>query len=182
MRVLGDGSRADDVEQSGIGVDDRSTASSPFLRIAADAVTTLKRRAGFVDDPATARLRRSLSSASRYAFGLNVGSFGHRENFAGVRVHDDGAAADGAVLDDAGVQLALGDVLQVLVDRQLDGRSGGRRPFEPAEGADGARRSESRIVPVLPRICGVVGGLESAEAGVVETDQPSRWAPSSLLG
>ena len=36
--------------------------------------------------------------------------------------------AGGVVLLDADAQLALGDVLQVLIDRELDAGPGGRRP------------------------------------------------------
>ena len=42
-------------------------------------------------------------------------------------------AAVGAGSLDAAPQLALGDVLQVLVDRQLERRAGGRRPLDAAE-------------------------------------------------
>ena len=49
------------------------------------------------------------------------------EDLAGVRLHDDRRAAGGAVLFDADAQLAVRDVLQVLVDRQLEPVAGGRR-------------------------------------------------------
>jgi hypothetical protein len=43
-----------------------------------------------------------------------------REDLAGPRVHDDRRARERVVLLDAGAQLALGDVLQVLIDGELD--------------------------------------------------------------
>ena len=79
-------------------------------------------------------------------------------------------AAGGAVLDDAGVQLALGDVLQVLVDRQLDASTpvvGGR-----STRLNAWRRASvwTRIVPGLAADLRVVGRLEAAQAVVVDAD------------
>jgi hypothetical protein len=88
---------------------------------------------------------------SRYAFGLNVGSF------AIARISPVCGFMMMALPPARGsrarrVQLALGDVLQVLVDRQLD--------VEPDVGGRSKRlkawRRASvwmRIVPALPRIC-----------------------------
>ena len=50
-----------------------------------------------------------------------------REDLAGVRLHDDGGAAGGRVLFDADAQLAIRDVLQVLVDGELEPVAGRRR-------------------------------------------------------
>ena len=70
---------------------------------------------------------------------------------------------------DAGVQLALGDVLQVLVDRQLDGRAGRRRPLDPAERlAPRVGLDEHRAA--LAANLRVVGRLDAAEADVVDAD------------
>ena len=122
-----------------------------FSSIAADAVTTLNVEPGSYRS-CTARLRRSFSCEVAVRVRVERRLVRHREDLAGVRVHDDGGAALRAVLDDAGVQLALGDVLQVLVDGQLDGRSGGRRPLEAAERvAPRVGLDEHRAR--LPRIC-----------------------------
>src|SRR6185436_19792539 len=93
----------------------------------------------------------------------------HRENFAGARVHDDRAAAGGAVLRHPGMQLALGDVLQVFVDGQLDGGSGGRRTFEAAERVMprvGLHQDGPGLAANLP----VEGAFDAGQALVVDPD------------
>ena len=94
----------------------------------------------------------------------------HREDLARVRIHDDGGAAGGAVLFDAGAQLALGDELEVLIDGQLEGRAGGGRALDLAEDAllPRVRLHEQLALPAAH--LGVVRRLEAAETGVVETD------------
>ena len=57
---------------------------------------------------------------------------GEREDLAGQRIHDHRAAAGGTVLFDARAQLALGDVLQVLIDGQLERRTLGGRTIDAA--------------------------------------------------
>ena len=64
--------------------------------------------------------------------GLKVGCVGEREDLAGRRIHDDDRTAGRAVFLDAVLQLSLGDVLQVLIDRQLERRAGGRLAFDMA--------------------------------------------------
>ena len=75
-----------------------------------------------------ARLRRAIVvGASPNALGLKVGQF------ASARISPVCGSMITAVppaarlLVDAGAQLALGDVLQVLIDRQLERVAGGRR-------------------------------------------------------
>ena len=58
----------------------------------------------------------------------------HRQNLAGLRIHDDRRTAEGTVLCDTLAQFALGDMLQELVDGQFDGSAGRRRLLEAAEG------------------------------------------------
>ena len=50
-----------------------------------------------------------------------------------MRIHDDRAAAVGALLFDAGAQLALDDVLELLVDGQLERAAAVGAALEPAE-------------------------------------------------
>ena len=70
---------------------------------------------------------------------------------------------------DAGAQLALGDVLQVLVDRQLERRARRRRPLDAAErlpprvGLDEHRAGAAADERV-------VGRLDAAQADVVDAD------------
>ena len=86
-------------------------------------------------------------------------------------IHDDHAAAGGMVLEEAGVQLALGDVLQVLVDRQLDRRPGRRRPLETIERV-AARVGVNEDLAFLAANLRVVGRLDTAQTLVVQADEP----------
>src|SRR6185436_14451354 len=88
------------------------------------------------------RLVNVLDGPVAALLGLGVGEYvrvegrlvGKGENFAVARIeHNDGARCR-FVVSDGVSQLALRDVLQVLVNRQLNGGAGGRRPLEPAEG------------------------------------------------
>ncbi len=72
---------------------------------------------------------------------------------------------------DAGVQLALGDVLQVFVDRQLDRRPGSRRPLEAIERV-AARVGVDEDLAFLAANLRVVGRLDAAQALVVQADEP----------
>ena len=98
-----------------------------------------------------------------------------------MRIHDDGAAAGRAVGHDAGVELALDDVLQVLVDRQLDGRADRRRPLEPAERVPFRVRLHEDAA-ALAADAGIVGGLETAQAVVVDADVAEHVRPELLVG
>jgi hypothetical protein len=91
----------------------------------------------------------------------------HRQNLAGVRIHDDRGAAFGFVRDDARVQFAFGDVLQVLVDRQLNARSGRRRTLEAAERV-AARVRLHHDGAGLAADLRVVGVFEAAQPLVVD--------------
>src|SRR5262249_45012959 len=95
----------------------------------------------------------------------------HRENLAGARVHDDDGAAGRAVVQDALMQLALGDVLEILVDGQLDGRTGCRRTLEAAERMS-PRVGLNEDRPLLAADLRIVGVLEAAQAGVVDSHIP----------
>ena len=85
-------------------------------------------------------LRRGLVQQAPHngaRLGIRVGIEGriirHRQNLAGARIHDDRASAGRLVLDNAGVELLFGDVLQILIGGQFERRTGRRRMFEPAE-------------------------------------------------
>ena len=67
-------------------------------------------------------------------------------------------------------QLALGDVLQVFVDRQLDGRAGRRRALEPAEGA-AARVGLIQQLAQRAADLAVVGGFDARQPVVVDADK-----------
>ena len=153
-----------------------------FSSIAAEAVTTLKVDPGSYKS-CTARLRRSSSCELAIRVRVERRLVGERENLARVRVHDDRGAARRVVRQHAGVQLALGDVLQVLVDRQLERRSGGRQ----------AR--DARAERVLPRVglnqhraglaanLRVVRRLDAAQPDVVDADVSEQMrAASSVFG
>ena len=76
--------------------------------------------------------------------------------------------------NDARVQFALGDVLEILVDRQLEARAGGRhvrRPLEAAEGMTPGVRVNLDFA-VLAADLFLVGELDAREAVVVETNVP----------
>ena len=93
-----------------------------FSSMAADAVTTLK-----VEPGSYTILDGAVAPNHLVELPIDVRIEGrrvrHRQNLAGLRIHDDGAAAPRAIGGDAGFELALGDVLEVLVDRQLDASS-----------------------------------------------------------
>ena len=84
-----------------------------------------------------------------------------------MRVDDNRAAPGRTVLGDARMKLPLGNVLQVLVDRELDARSRCRRPFEAAERVApriGVDEDRARLAAYLR----VVGILETTQADVVD--------------
>ena len=90
-------------------------------------------------------------------------------------------AAGGAVLLDAGAQLALGDVLEVLIDGQLERRAGGRGRSTRLVSAAGARRSGQHLAFAAADLR-VVGRLEPARPGVVEADVAEHVRRSSFFG
>ena len=82
-------------------------------------------------------------------------------------------------VSDAGRELAFGDVLEVLVDGQLDARTGGRRTLEAAEGVAagvGVHRDRAGLAANLR----VVGVLEAAQPLVVDAD-PAEQVRGQLL-
>ena len=90
-------------------------------------------------------------------------------------------AAGGPVLDHARVQLALGDVLQVPVDRQLDRGAGGRRALDAAEDVPAAvGRDQDRAG--LSANLRVVRRLDAAQPVVVDADVSERVRREVLVG
>ena len=130
--VLRDRLPSGDVDAAGIGVDPGTDRHHPLFdrgRRGHD----LERRARLVEILHAAipplgvgRLAERVRVERRHVR--------QRQNLSRVRIHHDGAPAGGAVLAHTGIELALRDVLQVLVDRELHRRTGGRRPFGPAVG------------------------------------------------
>ena len=103
-----------------------------------------------------------------------------RENFAGLRRHDQHGAARGAVARDGLAQLALGDVLQIFVNRQLDGRARRRRTLEPAEGVP-ARVGLIEQLSQGAADLAVVGGLDAGEPFVVDADESQQLSGELFL-
>ena len=140
-----------------------------FSSSAADDGDDLERRARLVDVLHGAVAARGFVEASLYALGLNVGQLAIASTSPVLRVHDDRGAAVGALLFDASAQLALDDVLQLLVDGQLERAAAGRRALETAEdAAAGVGLDEERALAAADDL--VVGRFEAAEADVVEAD------------
>jgi hypothetical protein len=102
-------------------------------------------------------------------FGLNEGKLASARISPGVGIQNHGRSRRGAARLHAGAQLALGDVLEVLIDGQLERRAGGRWPLDPAEGMpariglnqDGARLAADERV---------VRAFDPAEPDVVDAD------------
>jgi hypothetical protein len=135
--------------------------------MAAEAVTTLK------VDPGSPRPERRGAPNQLVELPIDVRIEGrgvrHRQNLAGSRIHDDGASTPRVIAGDAGFELTLGHVLEVLVDRQLERRSGGRRMFDSAERmAAGVGLDEHR--PGLAANLCVVCRLDATQARVVDPD------------
>ena len=128
----------------------------------------------------TARLRRCSGDARRKGIRVERRLVRKRQNFAGLRRHDHHGAAGGAILRDGVAQLALGDVLQVLVDRQLDGRARGRRPLESAERA-AARVGLIQQLAERAADLAVVGRLDAGEPFVVDADETQQLGRKLLL-
>src|SRR6266853_3374582 len=98
-----------------------------------------------------------------------------------MRIHHDDAAALRAIGRDARLELALGDVLQVLVDRELDGRTGRRRTFEPRKCAParvGLDENGAGFAPDLRVVC----RLEAAQSLVVDADVTEQVRSQRLVG
>ena len=127
----------------------RMTPALASMIVAGVDGVLFERGAGGDDLERRSRLVQILDRAiaaqlfARVAIGvrIEVGRVGERQDLAGARIHDDRRAAGRAARLHAGAQLALGDVLQVLVDRQLERRARGRRPLDAAERRAAARRS-----------------------------------------
>ena len=139
----------------------------------------LERRSGLVDVLHGA-VAPMLGRCARERVRIERRLVGQRENLAGLRRHDQHRAAGGAVARDRIAQLALGDVLQVLVDRQLDGRAGRRRTLEPAEGA-AARVGLIEQLAERAADLAVVGGLDAGEPFVVDADESQQLRGELLL-
>ncbi len=77
------------------------------------------------------------------------------------------------------MQLALGDVLQVFVNRQLEGRSGCRRALEAAEGLVPRVRLNQDGAGLAPNLR-VVGVFDAAQPLVVDSD-PAEQVRRELL-
>ena len=114
-------------------------------------------------------------------FGLNEGKFASARisPVQGSMMTADPAEAP---LDShAGAQLALGDVLQILIDRQLERRTGGRRPLHAAERVPpriGLDQDRAGLAPDER----VVRPLDAAETDVVHPDIAEHVRDSSRLG
>ena len=114
------------------------------------------------------------------AFGLNVGSLASARisPVFGAMISTVPPAA--RLLDDRIAQLALGDVLQVLVDRQLDRRAGGGWPLETAEGAP-ARVGLVQQLSERAADLAVVRRLDAGEPFVVGADEAEQLRGKLLL-
>ena len=128
----------------------------------------LEGRPGLVDvlDGPVAPLRRRRRGK---CVGVERGLAGERQDFAAARVEHHDRPGVRIVGPDPGPELALDDVLQVLVDGQLDGRAGRRRPVDAAE------RPVTRIrvyqgLPGVARDLGIVGRFDPAQSLVVDAD------------
>ena len=121
-----------DVQHAGVDVDDLFNIEHPLFEggrrshdfeCGSRLVDVLRRPV------ATVRLRRK-----REVVRVERRLVRQRQNLSRQRVHHHDTAAGRVVFTDGGAQLALGDVLDVLVDCQFERHPGGRRPLDPAEG------------------------------------------------
>ena len=97
-----------------------------------------------------------------------------------MRIHDDRRAGIGAVSGDPGAQLALDDVLELLVDGQLEGAAGGGQPLDAAEAAaPGVDLHQHLAVAAADHR--VVGRLDAAQAAVVDADVAEQLRRQLLL-
>ncbi len=94
-----------------------------------------------------------------------------REDFSRVRIHDDGGAAGRAIGFHTGRQLALSDVLQVQIERELDGRTRGRRLLNARIHALSARVHLEQHAPRAAPNDAVVSTFDTAEPFIVDTDE-----------
>ena len=98
-----------------------------------------------------------------------------------MRVHHHGRAARCSILGDADSQLALDQMLQILVDRQLQCRTGGGRALDSAERlAPGVSLDEHRTWATLDQC--VVRRLDTAQSLVVDTHVPQHMRREFLVG
>ena len=116
MRIV-DG-RVADHEIAGCGLHHRLRPHHPRLQRGGDG-EGLERGAGLeqighraVAGSAHVELRAVVRVVRRHV--------GHRQHLAGPHVEDDDPAGLGAMLDDRGLQLAIGEVLQLAIDRQRE--------------------------------------------------------------
>src|SRR3982751_1632931 len=73
---------------------------------------------------------------------------------------------------DAHTKLALGDVLEVLIDCELDARAGGRRPLDATEHRVALGIGLYEDLAILAADLRVVRRLDASEADVVEPHVP----------
>ena len=156
-----------DADVAGADVEDLVPFDDAFLE-GRRGRDDLERRPGFVDvlDGPVAPLR-----PARLGEGVGVERrlAGEGQDLAAPRVeHHDGPGV-GVVGADRGAQLALDEVLQVLVDGQLDGRAGRRGPVDAAE-RPVARVRVDQGLPGVARDLGFVGRFDPAQALVVDAD------------
>ncbi len=141
----------------------------------------LERRAGLVEVLHSA-IAAMLGRCARERIRVERRLVRQREDLARLRRHDQHGAARGAIADDRLAQLALGDVLQVLVDRQLDRCAGCRRTLETAERA-AARVGLVEQLALLAADLAVVGGLDAAPALCCRAPtNPSSCAANCFFG
>ena len=128
----------------------------------------LEGRAGLVHvlHGAIAALRRRCGTER---VGVERRRAGERQHLAGLRVEHHNRTRIRVVGANPRPELALDDVLEMLVDGQLDGRAGRWRPVDAAERAApgiGVDQDLSRLAADLR----VVGRLDPAQALVVDAD------------
>src|SRR3954451_9960459 len=93
-----------------------------------------------------------------------------REDLAGLRLHDDGRAARRLVFLDADPELAVGDELQVLVDRQLEAGAGGREVLLARRHRLSPAVALQEDLSFLAADLVVERGFETGEAEIVDPD------------
>jgi hypothetical protein len=104
-----------------------------------------------------------------------------RENFSVARVHHNDGTRRRLVASDGISQLALGDVLKVLVNGQLDGRASGRRPLQTAEGTAPCVFFVEQLALRATDLT-VVGRFEARKALVVHPNEAEQLRRELFLG
>ena len=106
---------------------------------------------------------------------------GKSQQLARERIHHHGGCTGRAAPLHALPQLALDDVLHLLVDGQLERGAGRGLPLGAAEGATlGVHVDEDGAGPALDRR--VVGGLDAAQPDVVDAHVPEHVRGQRLVG